>query len=109
MSPRTLVRRLRSEGLTFGGILNELRCDLAQHYLRGEDVSISKIAWLLGYQEAGGFTHAFKRRTGKTVLIKLVCSFELPNRLTKTRRCTHRVERLECDALQPYLTPITID
>jgi hypothetical protein len=46
-----------------------------------------------------------------TVLIKLVCSFELPNRLTKTRRCTHRVERLECAVPQPYLylTPITID
>jgi AraC-like DNA-binding protein len=27
---------------------------------------ISKIAWLLGYQDAGGFTHAFKRWTGMT-------------------------------------------
>ena len=66
MSLRTLERRLRLEGLTFGGILSELRCDLAQRYLREEDVPISKIAWLLGYQEAGGFTHAFKRWTGKT-------------------------------------------
>jgi AraC-like DNA-binding protein len=66
MSPRTLERRLRSEGLTFGGILSELRCDLAKRYLREEDLPISKIAWLLGYQEAGGFTHAFKRWTGKT-------------------------------------------
>jgi AraC-like DNA-binding protein len=66
MSPRTLERRLRSEGLTFGGILSELRCDLAKRYLREEDMPISKIAWLLGYQEAGGFTHAFKRWTGKT-------------------------------------------
>jgi AraC-like DNA-binding protein len=66
MSPRTLERRLRSEGLTFGGILSELRCDLAKRYLREEDLPISKIAWLLGYQDAGGFTHAFKRWTGKT-------------------------------------------
>jgi len=66
MSPRTLERRLRLEGLTFGGTLSELRCDLAKRYLREEDMPISKIAWLLGYQDAGGFTHAFKRWTGKT-------------------------------------------
>jgi AraC-like DNA-binding protein len=66
MSPRTLERRLRSEGLTFGGVLSELRCDLAKRYLREDDMPISKIAWLLGYQESGGFTHAFKRWTGKT-------------------------------------------
>jgi AraC-like DNA-binding protein len=66
MSLRTLERRLRSEGLTFGGILNELRCNLAKRYLREEDLPISKIAWLLGYQEVSGFTHAFKRWTGKT-------------------------------------------
>jgi AraC-like DNA-binding protein len=66
MSPRTLERRLRSEGLTFGGILGELRCDLAKRYLLEKDLSISKIAWLLGYQETGGFTHAFKRWTGRT-------------------------------------------
>jgi AraC-like DNA-binding protein len=66
MSPSTLVRRLRSEGLSFGGILSELRCDLAKRYLREEDLPISKIAWLLGYQDVSGFTHAFKRWTGKT-------------------------------------------
>jgi AraC-like DNA-binding protein len=66
MSPRTLERRLRLEGLTFGGILSELRCDLAKRYLREEGMPISNIAWLLGYRNAGGFTHAFKRWTGKT-------------------------------------------
>jgi AraC-like DNA-binding protein len=66
MSPRTLERRLRSEGLTFDDILSELRCDLAKRYLREKDLPISKIAWLLGYREAGGFTRAFKRWTGRT-------------------------------------------
>jgi AraC-like DNA-binding protein len=66
MSLRTLERRLRSEGLTFSDTLSELRCDLAKRYFREEDLSISKIAWLLGYQEVSGFTHAFKRWTGKT-------------------------------------------
>jgi AraC-like DNA-binding protein len=66
MSSRTLERRLSSEGITFGSILSELRCDLAQRYLRENDLPISKIAWLLGYQDSGGFTHAFKRWTGRT-------------------------------------------
>jgi AraC-like DNA-binding protein len=43
-----------------------LRADLARRYLRDEDLPISEIAWLLGYQEVSAFTHAFKRWTGKT-------------------------------------------
>jgi AraC-like DNA-binding protein len=66
MSSRTLARRLASEGLTFAGILTELRADLASKYLNDEDLAISQIAWLLGYQEVSAFTHAFKRWTGKT-------------------------------------------
>jgi len=31
-----------------------------------ESLSISQIAWLLGYQEVSAFTHAFKRWTGRT-------------------------------------------
>jgi AraC-like DNA-binding protein len=66
MSLRTLERRLGSEGLTFSGILSELRADLAKRYLLEEDLAISKIAWLLGYQDVTAFTHAFKRWTGKS-------------------------------------------
>jgi AraC-like DNA-binding protein len=66
MSQRTLARRLSSEGLTFAGILADLRDDLAKRYLKDGDLAISQIAWLLGYQEVSAFTHAFKRRTGKT-------------------------------------------
>jgi AraC-like DNA-binding protein len=66
MSLRTLERRLGSEGLTFTGVLSELRFDLAKRYLLEEDLPISKIAWLLGYQDVTAFTHAFKRWTGKS-------------------------------------------
>jgi AraC-like DNA-binding protein len=66
MSQRTLARRLSCEGLTFAGILADLRVDLAKRHLTDEDLAISQIAWLLGYQEVSAFTHAFKRRTGKT-------------------------------------------
>jgi AraC-like DNA-binding protein len=66
MSQRTLARRLNAEGLSFTAILDEMKCDLAKHYLREADLPITTIAWLLGYQEASAFTHAFKRWTGKT-------------------------------------------
>jgi AraC-like DNA-binding protein len=66
LSQRTLARRLAAEGLTFGKILDEMRADLAQRHVRSSAYSISQIAWLLGYQEASAFTHAFKRWTGRT-------------------------------------------
>ncbi len=66
MGKRTLIRRLASEGLTFTEILVEMKIDLARRYLRDESLSISQIAWLLGYQEVSAFTHAFKRWTGQT-------------------------------------------
>jgi len=66
MSQRTLARHLASEGLTFVGMLKELRMDLAKRDLGDRDLSISQIAWLLGYRDVGSFSHAFKRWTGDT-------------------------------------------
>jgi AraC-like DNA-binding protein len=66
MSQRTLARRLASERLSFAGVLDDLRSDLAKRYLDDAHLTVSQIAWLLGYQEASAFTHAFKRWTGKT-------------------------------------------
>jgi AraC-like DNA-binding protein len=66
MSQRTLARRLALEGLSFRAVLNELRRDLAKHYLSEADVPVTTVAWLLGYEEVSAFTHAFRRWTGKT-------------------------------------------
>jgi AraC-like DNA-binding protein len=66
LSQRTFARRLKAEGLSFAGILHELRYDLARTYLRETSSSISTIAWLLGYGEVSSFTHAFKRWSGQT-------------------------------------------
>jgi len=66
VSQRTFVRPLSLEGLTFSEVLERLRSDLAKRYLADGDLSISQIAWLLGYQEVSALTHAFKRWTGKT-------------------------------------------
>jgi AraC-like DNA-binding protein len=66
MSRRTLARRLADEHLTFSEILDRMRTDLAQHYLKDPSFSISQIAWRLGFQEVAAFTTAFKRWTGVT-------------------------------------------
>jgi AraC-like DNA-binding protein len=64
ISLRTMTRQLAAEGLTFSRILDELRADLAQRYLREPSLTISQIAWLLGFQDVSAFTHAFRRWTG---------------------------------------------
>jgi AraC-like DNA-binding protein len=64
MSERTLARRLASEGLTFTGVLRALRSDLAKRHLADNDLSISKIAWLLGYSDSSAFSTAYKRHAG---------------------------------------------
>ena len=66
MSERTLARKLSDEGLNFTEILQQLRHDLAVRYLDDRKLHVSKIAWLLGFNEVSAFTHAFKRWTGKT-------------------------------------------
>lgn len=64
LSPRTLARRLAAEGSSFAQILEEVRAALAKRYLADPTLTVSEIAWLLGYAEIGTFTRAFQRWTG---------------------------------------------
>ncbi len=64
MSSRKLQRQLQRAGTTFNALLNEIRQDLAQKYLREGDVNITEIAFLLGFSESSAFSRAFKRWMG---------------------------------------------
>jgi AraC-like DNA-binding protein len=66
LSPRSLSRLLAGEDLTFTSVLDKYRAALAKSYLAHDDLSISQIAWLLGYQEVAAFTHACNRWFGQT-------------------------------------------
>jgi AraC-like DNA-binding protein len=66
MSARTLSRRLADEGVTYAQVVDDLRQSLALQYLKDPGMSLSQIAWLLGYEEATSFNHAFKRWTGRS-------------------------------------------
>ena len=65
ISPRTFRRRLTAEATSFTTILKGLRLELAKRYLAEQNISISRIAWLLGYAEVSTFSHAFRRWTGQ--------------------------------------------
>lgn len=66
MSSRNLQRQLQSAGTTFTTLLNEIRQDLAEKYLRDQDTSMTEIAFLLGFSESSAFSRAFKRWIGVT-------------------------------------------
>lgn len=66
VSNRTLQRRLQGEGTSFQKVLDNLRKDLALHYLTSTDYSSGQIAFLLGYEEPNSFYRSFRVWTGKT-------------------------------------------
>jgi AraC-like DNA-binding protein len=65
ISARTLSRRLAEEGTTYEDVVDQLRRSLALQYLKDRGISLSQIAWLLGYEGATSFNHAFRRWTGR--------------------------------------------
>lgn len=66
MSRQTLFRKLRSEGVSFTQILDDLRHRMAVQYLDGKQVSVNEVAYLVGFSEPAAFSRAFKRWTGRS-------------------------------------------
>jgi AraC-like DNA-binding protein len=66
LSERTLTRKLTDEGTTYEQVVDELRRTLALQYIKENGVSLSQIAWLLGYGGSTSFNHAFRRWTGRS-------------------------------------------
>jgi AraC-like DNA-binding protein len=66
LSVRSLQRKLKAEGLTYKGLLDELKQQFALDYLRNPALSIKEIAYLLDYAEPSSFIRTFKRWTGKS-------------------------------------------
>jgi len=66
MSERTLSRKLADEGTTYDELVDELRRSLAFQYIKARSISVSQIAWLLGYEGSTSFNHAFVRWTGRS-------------------------------------------
>lgn len=60
LSPRTLQRRLAAEGRPFQQLLDATRRQLAAQYLRDVSLSLTEVAFLLGYAEQSSFSHAHR-------------------------------------------------
>lgn len=64
LSTRTLQRRLREAGVAFQTVLDRTRHELACHYLANTAMQVAEVGYLLGFQDAPAFHHAFKSWQG---------------------------------------------
>lgn len=65
LSTRTLQRRLADAGVAYQALLDATRHELACHYLASSAMPIAEVGYLLGYQDAPAFHHAFKQWQGQ--------------------------------------------
>lgn len=66
MHRRTLNRHLRTEGLAFRQVANQIRFEIACELLENTDMALSQVAAVLRYSELSAFTRAFRRWSGQT-------------------------------------------
>ena len=66
VSARSLRRHLAAEGTSFQALIEQTRSDLARQYLRDPRLTISEIAFLVGFSELSPFQRAFRRWTNLT-------------------------------------------
>lgn len=65
-SQRSLQNRLKEEGTTYQEVLDTLRTQLGTSYLLRTQMTLSEIAFLLGFRDQSSFSHSFRRWTGQT-------------------------------------------
>lgn len=66
LSTRGLFRHLRAAGVSYQGMVDELRCEQACWHLRQTTDPIEAIAERLGFADGSNFSRTFKRWTGCT-------------------------------------------
>ena len=64
LSPRTLLRRLTSENISYSEVLGQARLKKAEELLKHDDIKLIDITMMLGYENASSFTRSFRRWTG---------------------------------------------
>jgi AraC-like DNA-binding protein len=64
LHPKTLQRRLAEEDTTFAGLVDQVRKDAAERYLRSTGISLTHLARELGYAEQSVLTRSCKRWFG---------------------------------------------
>ena len=64
MSVRTLHNRLAQQQTSYQQILLQTRQELAEQYMEQQSLSVSEIAYTLGFSDCSNFSRAFQRWTG---------------------------------------------
>ena len=64
MSTRSLQRRLADEGLSWKQLLEDTRKTLVERHLRTPGMTVTQMAFLLGFSEVSAFSRAFKKWYG---------------------------------------------
>jgi AraC-like DNA-binding protein len=81
MSPRTLMRRLESQGTKLKSLVDEMRSELASRYLADPKNSITEVAFLLGFSHPSSLSRASHRWFGMSPIEFRSTQFEGPTRL----------------------------
>ena len=64
MSVRALHNRLSDAGISYQRLLDRTRQQLAEQYMRQQNLTVSEVAYLLGFSDGSNFSRAFHRWTG---------------------------------------------
>lgn len=64
LHPRALQRRLAAEGTSYGALVDKVRGQTAERYLRDTDISLDHLTRLLGYAEQSVLTRSCRRWFG---------------------------------------------
>jgi AraC-like DNA-binding protein len=66
ISPRTLARYLDAERTSFRDLSLQVRTERARHMLAEGNLSVTQIAYRLGYTDVASFVRSFRAQTGHT-------------------------------------------
>ena len=65
-SVRTLRRKLRDKGTSFKELLTQTRRELGERYIHDHSLSLTEIAFLLGFSDSSSFSRAYRTWTGQS-------------------------------------------
>ena len=66
ISSRTLARHLEGEGTSFRNLSLGVRTERARRMLADGELSVTQVAYRLGYTDVASFVRSFRKQTGCT-------------------------------------------
>jgi AraC-like DNA-binding protein len=66
LSVRTLRRKLKEKGTSFKELLTQTRQELGERYIHDSSLSLTEIAFLLGFSDSSSFSRAYRTWTGQS-------------------------------------------